>query len=247
MGDANMVYVGNYRERGGRFVPTAHECSAVGMANVWSRATSRVGVATVTYGPGVANTFTTLVEAVRGGSEMLLLTGDAPLEPTHFQQLDLSMVAAAAGAGYEEVLEPASAVRSLNRAFQRVVAEGKPVVLNLPQSMLMLDAGEQAAVSKPTRRARAAPDPEQLDAALGMAASANRPIVLAGRGAVASDAAESITALADALAAPLATTVLAKDLFHEHPTNLGISATWRTRSPQPRCPRPTASSRSVPA
>jgi thiamine pyrophosphate-dependent acetolactate synthase large subunit-like protein len=222
MGDANMVYVGNYRERGGRFVPTAHECSSVGMANAWSRATGRVGVATVTCGPGMANTFTTLVEAVRGRSEVLLLTGDAPLEPTHFQQLDLSMVAAAAGAGYEEVLEPGSVIRDLNRAMQRVVADRKPVVLNLPQSMLLLDAGSQAQVKAPVRRARLLPDPEQLDNALGLVASSKRPVILAGRGAIASDARETLVALADRLAAPLATTVLAKDLFRGHPSNLGI-------------------------
>lgn len=222
MGDANMTYVGDYRERGGRFVATAHEVSSVGMANAWASATGRVGVATVTCGPGAANTFSQLVEAVRARSQVLLLTGDAPLEPTHFQQLNLSMMAAAAGAGYEEVLEPQSAVRALNRALQRVVSEQRPVLLNLPQSMLMLDAGQQAPVRLPARPGPVTPDSDQLDAALGLLANAKRPLVLAGRGAVAAGARDALIELATVLGAPVATSALAKDLFRGHSGNLGI-------------------------
>lgn len=222
MGDANMLYVGDYRERGGRFFPASHECSTVGMANAWSQATGRVGVATVTCGPGIANTFTTLVEAVKAHSQVLLLTGDAPTEPTHFQQLDLSMMAAAAGAGYEEVLEPQQATRTLNRAMQRVVSERRPVMLNLPQHMLLAGAGAQQLVVPPVRRARSLPGEDAMDAALGLIASASRPVILAGKGALTSGARDSLSALADILAAPVATTVLAKDLFRGHPGNIGI-------------------------
>ncbi|MFE0726109.1 thiamine pyrophosphate-binding protein [Streptomyces rochei] len=148
MGDANMLYVGDYRELGGRFIPSSHEVSSVGMANAWAQATGRVGVTTVTCGPGIANTFITLVEAVKSSTPVLLMTGDAPLEPTHFQQLDIAAMAAAAGAGYEVVLEPSQAIRTLNRALQRVVSERRPVVFNLPQHMLLLEAGTQEPVTR---------------------------------------------------------------------------------------------------
>ncbi|MGW4205836.1 thiamine pyrophosphate-binding protein, partial [Streptomyces sp. NPDC004726] len=49
-----------------------------------------------------------------------------------------------------------------------------------------------------------------------------RPVVLAGRGAVAADAREELVALAGLIAAPLATTALAKDWFRGHPGDLGI-------------------------
>ncbi len=222
MGDANMLYVGDFSERGGRFIPTAHECSAVGMANAWSQATGQVGFATVTCGPGMANTFTTLVEAVKSQSSVLVLTGSAPTEPTHFQHLNISLVAAAAGAGYEEVLSERWAVRDLNRAIQRVVAERRPVVLNLPQDMLLSDAGGQQAVVPPAPRSAAQPAESQLDGALGLIASASRPIVFAGKGALLADAHDMLVALAGRLGAPLTTSVLTKDLFLGHPANLGI-------------------------
>ncbi|MFE7243002.1 thiamine pyrophosphate-binding protein [Streptomyces sp. NPDC057580] len=222
MGDANMLYLCDYIERGGRFVPVVHEGSAVGMADSWSRMTGRVGVASVTHGPALSNTVTSLIEAVRSRSRVLLLTGDTPPEPTHFQRLDLASVAAMAGAGYEKVYKPATLVRDLNRALQRVVAEDRPVLLDLPIGLVRKDAGVQHPVARPLPRAADVPTEERLDVALGLIAGARRPVVLAGRGAVASGAREEVVALADLLAAPLATTALAKDWFRGHPGNLGI-------------------------
>lgn len=67
-----------------------------------------------------------------------------------------------------------------------------------------------------------APDREALEAAVAAVAGARRPVVLAGRGAVTSGARDALVRLADLLAAPLATTVLAKDLSRGHPGDLGI-------------------------
>ncbi|WP_029089775.1 thiamine pyrophosphate-binding protein [Brevibacterium album] len=222
MGDTNMVYVGDYLERGGRFVGAAHEASAVGMANAWSQATGEIGVATVTCGPGIANTFTSLVEAVKNRSRVLVLTGDAPLEPTHFQQLDIPTMVNAAGAGYVEVLEPGQTIRTLNRALQRVVAERRPIVMNLPQHMMMLEAGEQQATAVPIAPADAEARGDAVEEALALILGVRKPLILAGRGAVAANARTVLETLAERLGAPLATTVLAKDLFAGHPHNVGI-------------------------
>jgi thiamine pyrophosphate-dependent acetolactate synthase large subunit-like protein len=222
MGDANMLYVADFKERGGRFVPSVHEAGAVAMADGWSRMTGRIGVATVTHGPGLSNTATALIEAVRSRSRVLLLTGDTPPEPTHFQRIDIAAFASMAGAGYERVYGPDSVVRDLNRALARVAGEGRPVVLDLPAALLGQQCGAQVAVSPPRWPEPAAASAEQLDAALGLIASAERPVIVAGRGAVEAGARDAIVALAERIAAPLATTVLAKDLFRGHPDDLGL-------------------------
>ncbi|MGW4340595.1 thiamine pyrophosphate-binding protein [Rhodococcus koreensis] len=222
MGDVNMLFVAHYREHGGDFVPTVHESSAVAMADSRSRFTGRVGVATVTHGLGLSNTITALVEAVRSRSRVVLLTRDTPAEPTHFQRLDIHSFAAAAGAGYEKVYRKESLVRDLNRSFQRAVAEHRPIVVNIPADLMLDDAGQQPPVRVPVPHSPAVPVLDDLDAALGVTASAKRPIVLAGRGAVLSGAQQALVALASKLAAPVATSVLAKDLFRGHPANLGI-------------------------
>lgn len=222
MGDANMLYLCAYADGGGRFVPVVHEGSAVGMADSWSRITGRVGVASVTHGPAVSNTLTSLTEAVRSRSRVLLLSGDTPAEPTHFQRLDLAAVATTAGAGYEKVHRPATLTRDLDRALRRVVAEDRPVLLDLPIGLVRKDAGPQPAAARPLPRPAAIPPMDRLDGALGLIAGARRPIVLAGRGAVLAGARAELVALADRIAAPLATTALAKDWFRGHPSDLGI-------------------------
>lgn len=222
MGDANMLYISDHRDRGGRFVSAVHEGGAMGMADAWARTTGRVGVASVTHGPAATNTLTSLVEAVRSRSRVLLLTGETPTEPTYFQRFDLQGLATLAGAGYEKVLKPEYAVRTLNRSLQRVVAENRPVVLDLPISFLRKPAGPQASVHLARAPSPSAPILDELGDALGLIANASRPVIVAGRGAVASGARDALVALGERLGAPLATTALARDFFRGHPGDLGI-------------------------
>ena len=65
-----------------------------------------------------------------------------------------------------------------------------------------------------------------LDNAIGMIASARRPLILAGAGAIA--ARDQLIKLADRLEAPLATTLKAKGLFNDHPYNIDIFGTLST-------------------
>ncbi|WP_236638412.1 hypothetical protein [Mangrovicoccus ximenensis] len=58
-----------------------------------------------------------------------------------------------------------------------------------------------------------------MDAA-GMLASARRPLILAGRGAIGHR--EALVRLADRIGAPLCTTLKAQGLFRGHPFDLGI-------------------------
>src|SRR5215831_19985034 len=70
---------------------------------------------------------------------------------------------------------------------------------------------------------RVQPNPEDVQRLAGAAAGAKRPLILAGRGAVVSDAEESLVALADRLGALLATSICGHGLFAENPWSLGIS------------------------
>ena len=222
MGDVNLSYLAEYQNRGGKFVAAVHEGNAVGMADAWQRRTGRVGVASITHGPALTNTMTFLVEAVRAGSPVVVITGATPLEPTHFQRLDLSATALAAGAGFEPVSKAANLVRHLNRALQRAVSERRPIVLDLPFWMLDEEAGPQRPVVPPLQPGRQATDIDSLDGALGLLSSTPRPIILAGRGAFESGAREALIELAERVGGALATTLWARELFEGHPSNIGI-------------------------
>jgi acetolactate synthase-1/2/3 large subunit len=60
----------------------------------------RLGVATVTQGPGLSNTATALLECVRSNAPILLITGDtAPNNTLNQHPLDQEPLVRATGAG----------------------------------------------------------------------------------------------------------------------------------------------------
>ena len=62
MGDANLFMVDSFvRDCGGRFVPAAHEGSAILMALAYGHVSGKIGVATVTHGPALTNAATSSV------------------------------------------------------------------------------------------------------------------------------------------------------------------------------------------
>lgn len=222
MGDANMLYLATYQDRGHRYLPVSFEGSTVGAADAYFRLTGRAGLASVTHGPALTNTMTSLVEAVRARSSLVLLTGDVPQESTHFQRVDIAAIAAAAGAGFETIYRPQTALRDMTRAMQRAVAERRPVVLDIPFHLLKVTVPEPSTIPLAVKASPAAPTEDQLDVAIGAIVAARRPLVLAGRGAVDSGAKDALIALADRLGAPLATTLQAKGFFRGQPRNIGI-------------------------
>lgn len=228
MGDANMFMVDHYvREGKGCFVPVAHEGSAVLMAQAYSLVTGKVGVATVTHGPALTNCTTALTEGVRGRVPMVLLAGDTPvISPQHDQSTDQRELVKATGAGFEQIRVPETAFCDVARAFYRARSESRPIVVNMPAEFMWQEISHVGSVLPVFESSAYIPEGADLDEAVGMIASAKRPLVLAGGGAIA--ARDQLIRLAERLQAPLATTLKAKGLFNDHPHNIGIFGTLST-------------------
>ena len=228
IGDANLFLVDAYtREAKGTYVPVAYEGSAVLMAQGYAHATGEVGIATVTHGPALTNCVTALTDAVRAQTQMVLLAGDTPTSnPQHLQNIDQSRVAAVCGAGFEQVRTPETATHDLARAIYRAQAERRPIILNMPADFMWQDTGYEPAHFPSFKTPAYVPEGTMLDEAVGMIASARRPLILAGRGAI--DAKDPLVRLADRLEAPLTTTLKAKGLFHDHPYSIDICGTLST-------------------
>jgi acetolactate synthase I/II/III large subunit len=131
----------------------------------------------------------------------------------------------ASGAGFEQVRTPQTVAEDLATAIFRAHAESRPVVLNVPVDFQW---EEIEYLPVPTRLIDAQavrPDPAALDAAVGIIASARRPVIVAGRGAGTPQARAALLRLADRLGAPVATTLRGKDLFRGERFNLGIHGT----------------------
>lgn len=225
LGDANL-FMGDSFERvgGGRLYSVAHEATAVLAANAYARSTGELGVATVTHGPGLTNTLTALVESVRERTPLLLIAGDtAALDKDNLQNISQRDVVVPTGAGFEQIRSLETVCEDVAVAVKRALDEQRPIVLNMP-----IEYQWQDVVYTPPARPRLylaeplSPSATALDDALRIIASAERPVVLAGRGAWGEDARSALVRLANRIGAPLATTLRARDLFRGAPHNLGI-------------------------
>jgi len=228
MGDANLFMVASFvQEFGGQFIPAAHEGSSILMASAYAHVSGKVGVATVTHGPALANCVTALTEAARGRMPMVILAGDTPADnPRHLQSIDQREVVKVTGAGFEQLRAPATAGEDVARAFYRAQTERRPIVLNMPADFMWQEAQYACRVLDVFNKPGGVAEGDVLDNAIGMIASARRPLILAGGGAVA--ARDALVRLADRLEAPLATTLQAKGLFKDHPFNIDIFGTLST-------------------
>jgi acetolactate synthase-1/2/3 large subunit len=228
LGDGNLfVAESMMRNHGLRYISATHEANAVCMAEGWGRAAGRLGVATITHGPGLTNTLTALVEGCRNRTPMLVIAGDTPVAARdHLQKIDQRAIVVASGAGFEPVRSAATIADDVATAVRRAHAEQRPIVLNMPLNIQWEHDVELGPIDPWIELQTAvAPDPAALDAAVGILASASRPLVLAGRGAVSAGAHDALVALAERLGAPLATTVLGTGYFKDDACDLGIFGT----------------------
>jgi acetolactate synthase-1/2/3 large subunit len=224
VGDGNLFLINTFiNYHGGRYIPARHEASAVQMAIGYAQAAGKLGVATVTHGPALANTAVALIEAVKAGQPLLLIAGDtAPDDLNHLQKFDQKSFVATTGAGYVELASPETASADLLRAIKLASLERRPVVFNMRIDW-------QWSVPKAQRPATAVPAPAELlpdttsvEEAAAILAAAKQPIVLAGRGACDDPARDALVRLAERIEAPLATTLKASGLFRNHNHDLGI-------------------------
>lgn len=232
LGDGNMFTIADFiQEENGKFIGSVAEGGALVMADAYARVSGNIGVASVTHGPGAASTINAMLESVRAHTPVVLITADTPAtRPGHPQHIDLNALFQATGAEYHRVALAEQAVDDIAMVLSRVNSTRRPAVIDIP-----IDVQNHEIDYKPSRFIRepaggAGPHPDDLDEALGMLASANRPMILAGRGAVLSGAGPALRELSDLLGAPVATTASGKDLFRGHPYDLGImgnyAASW---------------------
>lgn len=228
VGDANLYLVDSFvRSAGGRFYSVSNEAGGVLAANGYARTTGGLGVATVTHGPALTNTLTALVESVKDRTPVLVVAGDtAVVDKENFQNVAQRDVVLPTGAGFEQVRSPETVVEDVAVAVRRALVERRPVVLNVPIEFQWAGVEDAGSVGRRWTAPQAVqPAPDEVEKAVGVIASARRPVVLAGQGAVSDEARAALLRLAHRIGAPLATTLRARDLFRGEPHDLGICGT----------------------
>lgn len=230
IGDGNLFLVQSYvDDLGGTYVSSANEAGATVMAIGYSVVSGKVGVVTVTHGPGVANTLSGLIEGVRAQVPMLLICGDTASTDKHsLQNVSQRELIVATGAGFEQVRAPQTVFEDMRTAFRRAQAERRPIALNVPADFMWQDVDYEEVDTRLFDNRAVIPESANLDDAIGILAAAKMPVILAGRGAIEPRQREALIKLADRTDALLATTLKAKGLFRGHDFDLGVFGTLST-------------------
>jgi acetolactate synthase-1/2/3 large subunit len=217
------------RREGTRLVGVRHEENAVFMAEGWALATGRVAAAAVTAGPGLANALPGIAEANAAGVPVVVIagrTGIAQRGRGAVQDLDQLATVAPITKWRAECLSAGRIPEYVTEAVHQA-RSGAPGVayLEIPQDVIASEAEAGAGAwpsGHPTHPARSVPVAGDLDAAVALLQSAERPVVLAGSGAFFSGAGPALTAFAERTGVPVVTTSAARGLLDDdHPRCLG--------------------------
>jgi thiamine pyrophosphate-dependent acetolactate synthase large subunit-like protein len=229
MGDGNMHWVTAMSKIDGmRVFHARHEHCACGMAMGYHSATGKVGVASVTCGPGVTQITTALTTASRAGVPMVVFAGETPIHARWYDQaIDQAPLVTATGAHYVRAHSLTRIYDAVREAFYVARYERRPAVLGIPYDLQKLPlpgmAGYVSSSSLVPETGRMPPNPEMLKRLVDRLAASNRPIFIAGRGAIRSGARSAIEEAAQTTGALLATTLRARGMFDHNPFSIGVA------------------------
>ena len=195
VGSGNFTFTASLHALGARFVAARHENGAVCMADAHARVSGRLGCVSVHQGPGLTNAMTGLTEAAKARTPLVLVAGRharrAAVRSNFY--VDQDRLAEAVGA-VADAGQPRRERRTADtdaRDPRRARAERRAVLLNLPLDVAnpmptwpRRDAGSALPAPPAPRRTRSR---QVADAIAGR----ERPVIVAGRGAVLAGAARA--------------------------------------------------------
>jgi len=207
-------------------VTPRHEQGAGFMADGYARTSGKPGVCFIITGPGMTNITTAMGQAYADSIPMLVISSvqsRSQLGGGRGKLHELPNQSALVGgvAAFSHTLMSAAELPGvLARAFALFQAgRPRPVHIEIPLDVLVEDADELLA-SLPVHIDRAGAAPAAISRMTELLAGAQRPLILAGGGAI--DAAAELSELAELLDAPVALTINAKGLLPStHPLLIG--------------------------
>ncbi|MCO7514621.1 5-guanidino-2-oxopentanoate decarboxylase [Pseudomonas guariconensis] len=209
-----------------RHITPRHEQGAGFMADGYARTRGKPGVCFIITGPGMTNITTAMGQAYADSIPMLVISSVQARDQLGGGRGKLHELPSQAGlvagvAAFSHTLMSADDLpQVLARAF--AVFDGarpRPVHIEIPLDVLVEPAGHLLP-GRPVRTGRAGAAPRGVALMAERLASARRPLILAGGGALA--AGTALARLAEHLQAPVALTINAKGLLPSgHPLQIG--------------------------
>jgi thiamine pyrophosphate-dependent acetolactate synthase large subunit-like protein len=213
------------------FILVRHEQTAAMMSSAYAKISGKVGVCLTIAGPGATNLMTGLYDAKMDRAPVLALTGQVGLQyigPGSFQEIDQEALFESVSVFNQTLSSKEQTTELVALALKHALTERGVAHLSLPN-----DVQEQAwdDVPKPMEGRIAPkeviPSPSLIRKAANLVKNAERPVIIAGWGAMGEP--ELVKKLAKKIGAPVASTYRAKGIIpddDEHGLGvLGFSGT----------------------
>jgi acetolactate synthase-1/2/3 large subunit len=206
-----------------------HEQAAVHAADGYARATGKVGVAIATSGPGATNTVTGIATAYMDSIPLVVITGQVPtplIGNDAFQEADIIGITRPVTKHNYLVKDVRDLARVVKQAFY-IARTGRPgpVLIDLPKDVQIASTTFEYPETvelrgyKPTYSGNI----RQVEKAVKMLLAARKPVIYVGGGATLADASTELKDLAEAVQAPVTTTLMGMASFpKKHPLSLGM-------------------------
>jgi acetolactate synthase-1/2/3 large subunit len=208
-----------YGDKRLKVVVTRHEQGAVHAADGYARSTGKPGVVLVTSGPGATNIVTGLATAYMDSVPMVALTGQVPtsiIGNDAFQEADITGITRPITKHNYIVKDPKELAVIMKKAFV-IATTGRPgpVLVDIPRDILTaeIDFEYPENVSIPGYNPTVKGHMGQIKKAMEAIGKAKRPLIYAGGGIIASDAAEELTKLVRVTGIPITLTLMGLGAF----------------------------------
>ena len=217
------------RKRGSiAHVLARHVEAASHMAEGYTRARAgHIGVCIGTSGPAGTDMITGLYSAMADSIPILCITGQAPrarLYKEDFQAVDIESIAKPVTKWALTVREPAQVPRAFQQAFH-LMRSGRPgpVLIDLPIDVQLAEIEFDPDTYAPLPVYKPAATRAQIDKALDLLATADKPLIVAGGGILNADASDLLVEFAELAGIPVIPTLMGwGSIPDDHPLMAGM-------------------------
>lgn len=206
-----------------QLITTRHESAAAFMASAEAKLTGHLAVCMGHNGPGVANLINGLGDAYTDRAPVLVLTGQVERwnMGTNYKQYIHQQGLLSAVTDFSELIaHPDSVVDLLTLAMRKAIAMGTVTHLVIPKDLFTLTTTDKPREKEPFLFSGPSSQSEVLSGAVKKLHSAQKPVILVGRGGIM--AGMEIIQFAEKIGAGIMATLPARGIIpSSHPLNLG--------------------------
>jgi acetolactate synthase I/II/III large subunit len=212
-----------------RHILVRHEQGAAHAADGYARATHKAGVCIATSGPGATNLVTGIACAYIDSAPMVAITGQVArpvIGKDAFQEMDITGITIPITKHNYLVTDVSELARTVKEAFH-IAQTGRPgpVLVDIPRDVQQerTDFVYPEKIDLPGYRVISRGHPAQIKRAAKLINEADRPVVIAGRGIIISQAYDEFEEFAEKAQTPVAHTLLGLSCFPgDHILDLGM-------------------------